>query len=308
MPVDAEAWVRNVSDTIIQEIHFTMPMLQDSLIIYIAGAAPVLQDNRLGYRIYKLKQLMAPGDSLKIRFASVNLSKGFENEVSFTQITQNGKFFNNRVILPSIGYEEGNELSDKHKRRKHDLPPGKRMPRLDENNFNDLANSYIANDADWVEIRTIISTSIDQIAVAPGSLMREWKQDERAYFEYILDKPSLNFYSFISARYEVAREEWNGIKMEVYYDKQHAYNVPNMMRSIQKSLEYYTQNFGPYYHKQYRIIEFPRYESFAQAFPGTMPYSEGIGSITDLRNVTQEDIDDVFYVVAHEMGHQYRAH
>jgi hypothetical protein len=39
-----------------------------------------------------------------------------------------------------------------------------------------------------------------------------------------------------------------------------------------------------------------------------MPYSEGIGFITDLRNVTEEDIDDVFYVVAHEMGHQYWAH
>jgi aminopeptidase N len=88
----------------------------------------------------------------------------------------------------------------------------------------------------------------------------------------------------------------------------HSVNVPNMLASVQKSLEYYTANFGPYFHKQCRIIEFPRYASFAQAFPGTMPYSEGIGFITDLRNVTKEDIDDVFYVVAHEMGHQYWAH
>jgi aminopeptidase N len=39
-----------------------------------------------------------------------------------------------------------------------------------------------------------------------------------------------------------------------------------------------------------------------------MPYSEGIGFIIDLREVTKEDIDQVFYVVAHEMGHQYWAH
>ncbi len=77
---------------------------------------------------------------------------------------------------------------------------------------------------------------------------------------------------------------------------------------MQKSLEYYTANFGPYYQKQCRIIEFPRYSSFAQAFPGTMPYSEGIGFITDLREVTKNDIDMVYYVVAHEMGHQYWAH
>ena len=81
-----------------------------------------------------------------------------------------------------------------------------------------------------------------------------------------------------------------------------------MLNSMRKSLEYYTKNFGPYYQKQCRIIEFPRYSSFAQAFPGTMPYSESIGFITDLRDVKESDIDMVFYVVAHEMGHQYWAH
>jgi aminopeptidase N len=106
----------------------------------------------------------------------------------------------------------------------------------------------------------------------------------------------------------VARKKWKGIDLEVYYYKEHATNVPNMMKSMQKALEYYTTNFGPYYHKQCRIVEFPRYASFAQAFPGTMPYSEGIGFITDLRDVTKDDIDMVFYVVAHEMGHQYWAH
>jgi ABC-2 type transport system permease protein len=39
-----------------------------------------------------------------------------------------------------------------------------------------------------------------------------------------------------------------------------------------------------------------------------MPYSEGIGFIVDLREVTKDDIDLVFYVVAHEMAHQYWAH
>jgi aminopeptidase N len=106
----------------------------------------------------------------------------------------------------------------------------------------------------------------------------------------------------------VDRKKWNGIDLEVYYIKEHAYNVPNMMKSMEKSLEYYTLNFGKYYHRECRIIEFPRYSSFAQAFPGTMPYSEGIGFIVDLRNVTKDDIDLVFYVVAHEMGHQYWAH
>src|SRR5258708_3445034 len=137
-------------------------------------------------------------------------------------------------------------------------------------------------------------------------MVKEWTENGRRYFQYKLDHDSLNFYSFISARYEVAREEWNGVKIEVYYDKDHARNVPKMLKSIRKSLEYYTTNFGPYAHKEARIIEFPRVARFAQAFPGTMPYSESIGFIANLSK--PDDIDMVYYVVAHEMGHQWWAH
>jgi len=104
----------------------------------------------------------------------------------------------------------------------------------------------------------------------------------------------------------VAREDWNGVKLEVYYDRDHPWNVPRMMNSLKKSLDYYTRNFGPYYHKEARIIEFPRVATFAQAFPGTMPYSEAIGFIANLNH--PDDIDMVFYIVAHEMAHQWWAH
>jgi len=92
----------------------------------------------------------------------------------------------------------------------------------------------------------------------------------------------------------------------VYYDEEHDDNVDMMLDAVQRSLEYYTENFGPYYYKQARIIEFPRYASFAQAFPGTMPYSEAIGFIADMRDGEDNNIVDA--VVAHEMAHQWWAH
>ena len=79
-----------------------------------------------------------------------------------------------------------------------------------------------------------------------------------------------------------------------------------MMDAVERSLSYYTENFGPYYHKQCRIIEFPRYASFAQAFPGTMPYSEAIGFIIDLEDKSENNVVDA--VIAHEMAHQWWAH
>jgi aminopeptidase N len=97
------------------------------------------------------------------------------------------------------------------------------------------------------------------------------------------------------------------VKLEVYYIKEHAWNVPRMMNAIKKSLEYYTKNFGPYMHKEARIIEFPRNQGrFAQSFPGTMPYSEGVGFIANINK--PDDIDFVTFIVAHEVGHQWWAH
>jgi len=303
-----EAWAKNTSTTEIKELHFTMPLLTDSIKIGIPGSKIKLNNKRLKYRIYTLQKPLAPNDSIKITIDLWKLTKGFENEVSFTELTQNGTFFNNMDILPTFGYNKDYEISDKNDRIKFKLPKRDRTPKLDNNNIVARANTYISNDSDWVQVNTTISTSPDQTAIAPGSLLKTWEANGRKYFHYKLDQKSLNFYSFISARYKVARKKWHGIDLEVYYDKQHAYNVPNMLNSMQKSLAYYTANFGPYLHKQCRIIEFPRYQSFAQAFPGTMPYSEGIGFIVDLRDVTKDDIDMVFYVVAHEMGHQYWAH
>ncbi|MFN6037338.1 MAG: M1 family aminopeptidase [Bacteroidota bacterium] len=308
MVAKSELWVKNKSKEKISELHFTMPLSIDSVTIDIKNAALKLRDNKLNYRIYSLKKTLMPGDSLQVNVTSVYINKGFENEVSFTSITQNGTFFNETDFVPLMGYVSGYEISDKNKRNKLGLPKKKRSVPLNESDTLARMKSYVVQDADWVEVETIMSTTEDQIAVAPGSLLKSWKQNGKSYFHYKLDKASLNFYSFISARYEVARKKFKGIDIEVYYSKEHAYNVPNMLLSVEKSLDYYTSNFGPYYHKQARIIEFPRYASFAQAFPGTMPYSEGIGFITDLREVKADDIDLVFYVVAHEMGHQYWAH
>ncbi|MGY6560988.1 MAG: M1 family aminopeptidase [Luteibaculaceae bacterium] len=304
----ANAFITNKSGEPITELHFSMPDLPDTLQINIPGASLTLNDKKHYYRIYTLAEPMQPGDTLPVELIGEYITKGFENSVSNTSIVKNGSFFNHNSLVPGFGYNRGFEVSDKNKRQKLGLPARSRMAKLDDNNLAARANSYISNDADWVEIKTIFGTSGNQIAVAPGSLVKQWQENGRNYFEYHQDYKSVMFTSFISAEFEVAREKWNDVDLEVYYTKGHEYNVPNMLASMRKSLEYYTQNFGPYYHKQCRIIEFPRYASFAQAFPGTMPYSEGIGFITDLRKVTKDDIDVVFYVVAHEMAHQYWAH
>jgi hypothetical protein len=299
-----EQVIQNPTQQALNEVHFTVDPNYD-VAIDIPGASLNKDDKKLYYRIYRFDPPLQPDESRTMHFTVKSHNRGFENSLSTVELVQNGTFFNN-TIGPRIGYDQGRQLTDPNDRRKYGLKEIDLMPPLERECTDDCRETYLRGHSDWVDVETVISTSADQLAIAPGSLIREWQENGRRYFQYKLDHPSLNFYSFMSARYEVAREEWNGIKLEVYYDRQHPWNVPRMTNSLKKSLDYYTRNFGPYYHKEARIIEFPRVARFAQAFPGTMPYSESIGFIANLKH--PDDIDMVFYVVAHEMGHQWWAH
>src|SRR5690606_38391061 len=167
-------------------------------------------------------------------------------------------------------------------------------------------NNYLSGSADWVSFDTTVSTSSGQIALAPGYLQREWNEDGRHYFHYKSEAKLLPFFSWLSADWQVKRDRWNDVALEVYYDDKHPYNVDRMIESAKKSLDYYTREFSPYQFRQLRILEFPSYATFAQAFAGTVPYSESIGFVADLRD--EEKIDYVFYVTAHEVAHQWWAH
>ena len=269
-------------------------------------AASLLEDDELLLmRTYRLETPMQPGESREMRFEVRSQTRGIENEVSNTALLQNGTFFNN-LIAPSFGLARERFLSNPQRRRVLGMQELEALPELTRECGALCLNHYISDDADWVDIESVISTSADQIAVAPGTLVQSWSENGRNYFRYRVDHPSLNFYSFISARYEVKRERVGDVETEVYYHQEHPWNVEKMSQAIADTLEYCSQHFGPYKHRQARIIEFPRIASFAQAFPGTMPYSESVGFIANLEK--PDDVDMVTYIVAHEMGHQWWAH
>lgn len=304
MSLKVDETIVNRSTQPIRDFYFT---LDDSLdqSIEVPGASRTAFDERLQFATYQFEPPLAPGETRTMHLTVKTRNAGFENNPTRLEIVQNGTFFNNTVV-PRIGYQNSAELSDPNERKKYGLTEKDLMPALERNCTERCMNTYLDRNSDWVTVESVISTTPDQIAIAPGSLIKEWSANGRRYFEYKLDHDSLNFYSFLSGNYQVRREEWNGIKSEVYYLADHPWNVPKMSRSIQKSLEYCSANFGPYAHKQARIIEFPRIARFAQAFPGTMPYSEAIGFIANLSR--PDDIDMVYYVVAHEMAHQWWAH
>ena len=247
---------------------------------------------------------MVPGDSIVMNFTLKNRPNNIlENN---SPVVYNGTFINNSMF-PSFGYNADAELEDDDVREKFGLKSKDRMPKPTDAVARQ--NTYISNDADWITFQTTISTAGDQTAIAPGYLQKQWKKDNRNYFTYKMDRKMLNFYAFNSARYEVRKDKWKNINIEIYYHKDHEYNVQRMIDGVKKSLAYYEANFSPYQHKQVRIIEFPRTGGqFAQSFANTIPFSEAIGFIADVNDADENSVDYPFAVTAHEMAHQWWAH
>jgi len=296
--------LENTTGRPIDSLHINIPIDVTINTLDPGGHTQMRADEDLGYYIYVLAEEIAPGGSRELSFDLTVESRGFVNNDPNLNVVRNGTFFSNSHYFPSLGYDANAELVDRKKRKKHGLPPASRMAAVDS--LPARRNNYISGDADWIDFETVVSTDSGQTAIAPGYLIKEWEESGRRYFHYRMDAPILNFYSYLSADYSVRRDRWGYVAIEVFYHAPHTYNIDRMIEAVKASLDYFTANFGPYQYRQVRIIEFPCYETFAQSFPNTIPFSEGMGFVFKLDD--EDDIDHVFNVTAHEVAHQWWAH
>lgn len=297
--------IENRSGLPLSEIFLSQVPGPDFSVDFGQRATLLLADTERGFHMYRLATPLAPGASLYMAFELRFVPKGVSGVGGDTPVIGNGSFFSND-ILPHLGYQEGIELTDDRDRKRHGLAP--RAPMLPAADPAGARNSMVASDADWVDFNAVISTSADQIAIAPGTLEKEWIAGGRRFFHYRMDKPILNFYSFQSARYEVRHDRWQDVTIDLYYHPGHEYNLERILKGVKAALDYNARNFSPYQHKVLRVVEFPRYSAHAQSFPNTIPFSESIGFIAKVDDKSPKDIDYPFYVSAHEVAHQWWGH
>jgi len=265
----------------------------------------VSRDTMYRFDVFQLEEALQPGDSLELHFSVKNKPNTLLRTNS--PVRGNGTLINNKELYPSLGYNAGAELKDNDIRKKYGLPPNPLEPHPSDTTA--LGNHLMSRDADWIAFEATVSTSEDQIAIVPGYLQKEWVEEGRRYFHYKMDIPILNFYSFSSGRYEVARDKWNDVELEIYYHKGHDYNIDRMMAGMKAGLAYNSENFSPYQYRQARIIEFPyTIRGGAQGFPNTIPYSEAHGFIADVDDSGDGGVDYPFAVTVHEIAHQWWAH
>jgi len=111
-------------------------------------------------------------------------------------------------------------------------------------------------------------------------------------------------FSIQSARYAEKHRVHQGIDLAIYHHPAHAWNIGRMLTAMAVSLDYFQASFGPYQFDHARIVEFPGYLDFAQAMPGTIPWSEDESFVAGQPKI----LDNITPGIAHELAHLYWAH
>ncbi len=310
--------LKNKTDRFIDTLIFSKDEKRITQFKISVANKQVINDDRLGFYMYTLDKPIAPGDSIYLNFTFKHKTNGFSKGGVDVVTNKNGSFIYNNH-MPNLGYQTGFELSKRTLRKKHNLPVKQLEYKRDSKKG--LASNFITDDADFIRLNLKLSTSADQIAVGPGYCIKEWSENGRNYYIYKSDVPVISYFAVLSARYQVKEETWlsnnsefDPVKIKIYYHKGHEYNLDNIIDGVKLSLSYYSERFCKYPHPEIKIVEFPRFASFAQSFPAMIPFSEGLGFIADLRKENEEEsfknlkIDYPLWVTAHEMAHQWLAH
>jgi len=266
----------------------------------IDRARLIVDDRKFDYRIYRLEPPMQPGDERLLTFETRRWHRGFRNNQPQTTLVENGTFISEMQLMPMLGMDKSGLLHDPELRRKYGLPGPMEPPRLED--ISPTTKQSFENT--WMKKSDItVSTDAGQTPIAPGSKVSDVTRDGRRTARFVSIAPLRPRFSIQSARYAEKHRRHRGIDLAVYYHPRHAWNVDRMLDAMAASLDYYQANFGPYQFDHFRIVEFPAYRNGAQAFAGTIPFSESVGFIADYNE--PGTIDYVTGITAHEFAHQW---
>ena len=268
------------------------------VIVLDRPAALVVSDDERGTRIYDLARPLDPGDSLLLSFELAVEPRGFRNSGIDPAVAANGTSFPyNR--LPGIGYQRQRELTNPRDRRAHGLAP---RPLVLASLY-DTAARYDSFGGEGISMETVVSTSEDQVGVAPGVLRRTWTEAGRRYFHWATTAPIGSQYAIYSARYAIREARWNDVSIQVFHHPPHTATLDAMIRSVRASLDYYTAEFSPYRYGNIWLVEGGGNGIGMHAEPSQLTYTQGFtGWGVGADPVT---LDLPFAVVAHEMAHQW---
>lgn len=293
--------LRNLTAQPIADLHVSLPARNGLQLASagVAGARQILEDEKNNYRILRLARPMQPNDTLLLTFETRRWHRGFRNGKQETEIVENGTLLTEEELIPVLGYP-GGSIQDAETRRKYGLPELPGPPKLEDPS----ATSRVSFPNTWIKRFDItLSTVADQTPIAPGKKIYDVTGDGRRTARFVSTAPMRLRFSVQSARYAEKHRKHGGVDLAVYYHPRHHWNVDRMLDTMAASLDYYQANFGPYQHDHFRVVEFPGYREYAEAFAGTIAFSEFVGFTAEYDE--NDPFDYVAGITAHEFAHQW---
>ena len=174
------------------------------------------------YRRYRLNRPLEPGETLLVEFRASLIASGPPRLDRLPRLLANGTFLHTTDLMPLVG----------------DVPSA----------------------TNPVAFRARISTTLDQIAVAPGELTRSWREEGRAYVEYQSARPIPLLVSIHAGRYAVAHAQWRGVAIEAYHHPGHRVAVPALLAVAKREL----LRQAPAEFSRFRVVEVPDFEPFVR--------------------------------------------
>ena len=216
----------NRRDAPIPELHFRVPGALEILALITTGELLGV-DRATGCRRYRLNRPLEPKETLKIEFDLKWAPNVLADAREPPRLLENGTFASTADVVPVLGC--GTE-------------------------------PYPFAGAPPVAYRARISTSLDQVAVTAGTLLRAWKKDGWSFFEYEAARPVSPLTTIHSGHYAIRREERDGGLVEIFYHPKHRHNVEAMIDAARAALA--RPRLPGAGHGLIRVVEVPDYRPF----------------------------------------------
>ena len=216
----------NRVDAAIPELHFGIPRGLE--VVALNTTAELIGiDGTTGCHRYRLNRPLEPKETLKIEFHLEWIAHAMADAGTAPRVLVNGTFVSTADVVPVLGCATG-----KHPFRT--APP--------------------------VAYRARLSTSLDQVAVTAGTLVRAWKENGWSFFEYESQGPISPFTTIHSGHYAIRREVRGDGLFEVFYHPKHRNNVDRMIDAGRAAVAK-RPKFGAG-QGTVRIVEVPDYRPF----------------------------------------------
>ncbi|MEM9326709.1 MAG: hypothetical protein AAGA85_13680 [Bacteroidota bacterium] len=220
-------------------------------------------------------------------------------------LTFNGTFMSAKDILPGIGYDADRELDQNRDREDHGLAKiGARMAEAQDDVA--LSEDFFTWYATHLEGHIMITTSEDQIAIAPGKLVGSASANGRNSYEYAVTERAPYDWYFGSAQYEQQSFDIDGLQSQFFFKPEHPFNIERFQSAVAASHQFIGSELGAYPFEELRIMEIPFYQEDHYAFTNAIAISEKEGWYTEASGLPQQAY--ITFSIASQMMSHWISH